>query len=224
MFKKSCIIFFIIYIFFFCTKEEKGALLDTGIFSEKENISYIVQTIKGDSVGVINFSINKEGNFLNFVQDFPYSEVKMDLKTLKPVSSLFRIVLPGRGPVEIRTEFKGNQIKMKAITPAGERDTTISVKDNFYHSDFIFMLPRALPFVDGKTYEIKSFVPMRAQIFTVKINFIGKGEFEVKGKKIKGYHVTFDYDTEKHDAYYEENAPHRLLFYSNGKYNLIAKL
>ncbi len=221
---KKFFLFIGFFIFFFsCRGKEKTALLNTEVFPETENLTYIIQTVQGESLGVMNISIKREGEFISFTQDFPYSEIKMDSKTLKPVSSLFRVMLP-RGPLEISSEFKKDEILLKAKMPGGERDTTIKAEGDFYHSDFMLMVPRVLPFVNGKTYELKSFVPVRAQIFDVKVNFVGVEEISAGKKKFKGYHVIFDYGTEKHDAYYEEKSPHRLLYYTNGRNSIVLKL
>ncbi|MEO0253981.1 MAG: hypothetical protein ABIN20_00970 [candidate division WOR-3 bacterium] len=219
MFKKFIFLFF---IFFLYCKGKEGAL-NTNIFPENENLIYVVKTVQGDSLGVLNVSIKKEKNFINFKQDLPNSEVKMDLKTLKPVSSILRIFLP-QGPVEISSEFKKGEILLKARFPGGIKDTVLKTKENFYHSDFLIMIPRALPFESGKIYEVKSFVPLRAQIFDVKINIVGLEEVSFKDSKFRGYHVIFDFGVEKHDAYYEEKSPHRLLYYTNGRNSIALKI
>ncbi len=221
MFNKK---FFLLFIIFFLSCKGKGKpFLNTDIFPNVENLTYIIHKVEGESLGVMNISIKREGEFINFVQDLPYSEIKMDSKTLKPLSSSFRVMFPG-GLLELYSEFKKGEILLKAKTPGGEIDTTIKVEGDFYHSDFMLMVPRALSFVEGKTYELKSFVPVRAQIFDVKLNFLGIEEIEAGKKKFKGYHVIFDYGTEKHDAYYEEKLPYRLLYYTNGRSSITLKL
>lgn len=219
MFKRF---FFLFLIFFLYCKGKEGSL-NTHIFPENENLRYIVKTLKGDSLGVLNISIKKEKDFINFRQDLPNSEVKMYLKTLKPVSSILRVFLP-QGPVEISSEFKKGEILLKVQFPGGMRDTILKTKEKFYHSDFLLMIPRVLPFVKGKIYEVKSFVPLRAKIFDVKINIVGLEEISFKDNKFKGYHVIFNFGVEKHDAYYEEKPPHRLLYYTNGRNSIALKL
>ena len=188
------------------------------VFGQSESFSYVlIKNVDQTKVGESNITVEKlDSGDLKICEDISQSEVILDGKTLKAKTS-HMIVKTSQGTYDVTDTFVGDSVFVSAQTPQGEQKARLKLPSNTYHNNALLMLIRGMDFKVGNSISFNNFSPYNSTTIKTVVKVIGEEKVSVPAGNFDTYHVKLDFGTITQDAWYEKDAPHRMIKYDNGK-------
>jgi len=188
------------------------------VFGQNESFSYVLIENAGQmKVGESNVTVEKlESGDLKICENISQSEVILDGKTLK-VKSSHMIVKTPQGIYDVTDTFVGDSVFVSAQTPQGEQKARLKLPPNTYHNNALLMLIRGMHFKVGNSISFNNFLPYNSTTIKTVVKVIDEEKVSVPAGNFDTYHVKLDFGTVTQDAWYEKDAPHRMIKYDNGR-------
>jgi hypothetical protein len=183
-----------------------------------ESLSYVLKDEKGNTVGQGSLSIDASGGDTLLSQSFKSSQstdesaVRVDSRTLKPVSATRKIVAPNDAE-EISVTYS----QEGALIRQGEKQSGLSVPEHAYDNDSSLFLWRTLKFEPGFKTAYVTVITNRRDRHEVQVTVVGKENVSVPAGSFQAWRLEIETSNARQVAWYADTATRPLLRYDNDR-------
>lgn len=208
--------------------QTQGLSLGSAPWKDGEQALYDVVDKSGNKIGTSTRAFTRDGNawVLDEVDAAAgvnqAAKVRIDAGTLKALGEEKTIRAP-QTDVTLNTTYANGKLEIRAVVNGKNQSVTIDVPANGLDSDQLLETLRALPFAEGYKAKLVTVVGANAAKINTTVQVKGKEKVEVPAGSLEAWRVELTFGQAKQTAWYEVEAPFRMVQYDNGQTKLVLR-